>query len=858
METGVAPAVAAEVAPLRIVDAGVAGADDVLARLGSRAAGLTRAEAAERLARVGPNAVLTDRVSALAVLGRQLRSALLALLFVAAVVSYAVGQHTDGMVITAILAVSVGFGFVNEYRAQRAGAALHDRVQHRVVVVRDRAPSDHDVRDLVPGDVVHLDLGMVVPADVRILAVDGLECDESVLTGEAEAVVKRTDPGDGSCAFMGTVVRAGNATAVVVATGRDTQFGRIAAGLGGRRPETEFQQGLRHFSMLLARVAAALTALIFVINVVLQRPILDAILFSLAIAVGITPQLLPAIVTTSLAAGSRRLARQRVLVKRLVCVEDLGNVEVLFTDKTGTLTTGRLTLRTWWGPREERDPRALLLGLLANEAEVDASGRPVGGNPLDVAVWRAADAGAQPWRDYRRLATVPFDHERRRTSALVDGPAGRLLVTKGAPEELLDRCVDVPAGARDLLDRELRQGARVVAVATRPLKLDKIGPDDERDLAYAGLLIFDDPPKADAKAALARLAGLGVAVKVITGDHPDVAVRTCADLGLDVAGVVTGADLAGLDDAALADALPRTTVFARVSPEDKARIIRAQRHAGRDVAFLGDGVNDALALHAADVGISVDSATDVAKDAADVLLLDKDLDVLASGITEGRRIFANTIKYVLMGTSSNFGNMFSAAGASAFLPFLPMLPAQILLNNLVYDLSQVAIPTDRVDADQLARPAHWDLGEIKRFMLTFGPLSSVFDFLTFAILLQVLDAGPAEFRTGWFVESLATQILVVFIIRTHARPFWRSRPSGPLVIAALAGVAVAAVLPLTPAAGPLGFTPLPLIYLPIVAGLTVSYLALVEVTKRSIVTTTRPARPAAQHRHLRRRAARFV
>ncbi|WP_406037915.1 magnesium-translocating P-type ATPase [Micromonospora sp. NBC_00898] len=852
---------------LPVTAAGSLPVDRVLAALGGGADGLAPEEVLRRRSRLGPNAVRTHRVSALAVLVRQFRSALLGLLLVAAAVSYFVGERTDALVIGVILAVSVGFGFVNEYRAERAGAALHDRVRHTAPVVRAGRTEVVDVVELVPGDLVRLDLGMVVPADLRLTEAHRLECEESVLTGESAAVAKDPAPVPAgtplddlaSCALMGTVVRAGSGVGVVVATAGHTAFGRIAVGLGERQGETEFQRGLRRFSLMLARVAGVLTAVIFVINLVLHRPVIDAVLFSLAIAVGITPQLLPAIVTASLAAGTRNLSRRRVLVKRLVCVEDLGNVEVLFTDKTGTLTDGRLSLAETLGPNGCPDDAPLLAGLLANEATSGGDG-----NPMDQALWAAPGAAGQPVSAYRRVALLPFDHRRRRVSVLVDGPDGRTLVTKGAAEEVLALCHDVPEAARAVLDERLAGGGRVVAVARRPAPgLTALGPDDERDLSFAGLLVFLDPPKPDARAALDRLAGLGVTVKVITGDHPAVAVRVCEQLGLPVAGVLTGADLAALDDAALPGAIGRTTVFARVSPEDKARIVHAQRAAGRDVAFLGDGVNDALALHAADIGISVDTGTDVARDAADVLLLAKDLDVLADGVTEGRRIFANTIKYVLMGTSSNFGNMFSAAAASAFLPFLPMLPSQILLNNLIYDLSQVAIPTDQVDADQLARPAHWDLREIRRFMLTFGPLSSLFDFLTFALLLSALHAGPVEFRTGWFVESLATQTLVVFVIRTHTSPFWRSRPSRPLLAAAAAAVAVAWLIPYLPVAGPLGFQPLPIGFLAVLVGLVVAYLALVEVTKRALFASSDLLRPTrrppevVRRRRTHRRAERF-
>ena len=838
--------------------------------------GLSSAEAGRRRTQFGPNAVASHKAQPLLVLWHQLRSPLLALLVTAALASYFVGERSDAVIIGVIVALSVGLGFVNEYRAERAAEALHDQVHHHTVVIRDGQPAPVDVTELVPGDLIELRLGDIVPADVRLIAVTGLECDESVLTGESLPVDKATEPVPAGtplaeltgCALMGTVVNAGSGRAIVVDTGPRTEFGKIAAGLSTHQLDTEFQVGLRKFSMLLVYVAAALTTSIFVLNVALHKPIMDALLFSLAIAVGITPQLLPAVVSSSLAAGSRRMSRRKVLVKRLVCIEDLGNVDVLFTDKTGTLTAGRIDY-TRAVPAASTDPTSdgaasvLRWGLLCTEND-HRSGHAVGGNPLDQALWASPAALEQQpaLAGYRTLGVIPFDHQRKMASVLVGDRAGQLtLITKGAPETVLGRCLAVPQSARDALAAEFAAGNRVVAVASRTMTSDRAPvAADEQALSLSGLLVFLDPAKADAAAALQRLAGLGIAVKVVTGDNATVALKVCQDLGLRAGGAMTGADLAALDDDALAAAIDGTTVFARVSPEDKARIVRVQRRSGGGVAFLGDGVNDALALHAADVGISVDSATDVAKDAADVILLEKDLDVLADGVAEGRRIFANTIKYVLMGTSSNFGNMFSAAGASLFLSFLPMLPSQILLNNLLYDTSQLAIPTDNVDEDQLRRPSHWDLGFIRRFMIFFGPLSSVFDFATFAIMLWVLHAGPTEFRSGWFVESLATQTLVIFAIRTRRIPFFRSRPSLPLLLAALSVVLVGAVLPSTPLAHALGFSPLPPAFFGALAGMVLSYLVLIEAGKRlfyRIPAVGAPPRPYARHRHLRRRAAYF-
>ena len=618
--------------------------------------------------------------------------------------------------------------------------------------------------------------------------------------------------------------------------------------------------------MLLVQVAAVLTSAIFIINVALHKPVITALLFSLAIAVGISPQLLPAVVSTSLAAGSRQLARSKVLVKRLVCIEDLGDIDVLFTDKTGTLTEGSLRFMRSTGPDGTADDEPLLLGLLCNEAVVE-NGHAAGGNPLDIALWDSPAAAKQQaaLARCRRLDTLPFDHDRRLVSILAEDDHGRrMIITKGAPEGLLKRCTAIPAAARTALEAEFAAGNRVIAVATRQMPgRSSITTADENDLTFRGILVFLDPPKSDARQALERLARLGITVKILTGDNPVVAAKVCADLGLPPGRVATGADIDAADDQ-LGDLLARTTVFARVSPEHKAKIVRTQRATGDDVAFLGDGVNDAVALHAADVGISVDSATDVAKDAADVLLLEKDLDVLADGVVGGRRIFANTIKYVLMGTSSNFGNMFSAAGASIFLPFLPMTASQILLNNLLYDTSQLAIPTDNVDPELVAQPTRWDIGFIRRFMIIFGPISSIFDFTTFGIMRWVFHAGPALFQTGWFVESLATQTLVIFVIRTRRVPFFRSVASTPMALAAVGITATGAVLPYTGhLARILGFRPLPGTFFFALAGIVVAYLVLVETGKYWFFRFYHaPATPAPRHRRrgyrVHRRAGRFT
>ncbi|HEX6507684.1 MAG TPA: magnesium-translocating P-type ATPase [Chloroflexota bacterium] len=869
--------------PLNLTTAAGLPSSEVLRRLDSTPSGLSAAQADERLQHFGPNILHSHQVTAIGVFVRQVRNPLLILLLAAAAVSGATGDPTDALIIAAIVFLSVSLGFVNEYRSEQAVAALHANIHHEAVVRRDGSERRVDVTELVPGDVVSLHIGDVIPADIRLLNVAQLECDEAVLTGESMPTVKQAGPDSQRnsdvdlppCAFMGTIVHQGSAHGVVVSTGSATAFGEIAAGLGAPPAYTAFQKGLKDFSKFLVGIAGILTVSIFVINVALSRPIIDALLFSLAIAIGITPQLLPAIVSVSLATGSRELARRKVLVKRLVTIEDLGNIQVLFTDKTGTLTHGTITFDESLDGAGVGSTEPLLLGLVCNEATLPKDG-PVDGNPLDQALWAAPEtsalmAGASGPTTYRRTGILPFDHERQLVSVTVTSPSGQtLLMTKGAPEVVLARCVDAPNTAGTVLDGLFRSGARVVAVASREVSGSKVlGPEDEHNLYFAGFLTFSDPPKTDAGASIAKLHALGIAVKIITGDNGTVAAKVCHDIGLELGQVLSGAELDQLDDDALAAAIPHATVFARVSPEQKSRIIRIARRRGDDVAFMGDGVNDAVALHAADVGISVDSATDVAKDAADIVLLDKDLGVLADGVIEGRRIFANTLKYVLMATSSNFGNMFSAAGASLFLTFLPMLPSQILLNNLLYDTGQLAIPTDRVDPEIVARPAAWDIGFVRRFMALFGPISSIFDFLTFFVMLGILHAGHAEFRTGWFVESLATQTLVIFLIRTRRIPFFRSKPSLAMLITPTSMATLGAILPFTPLAHALGFSTLPLTFFLILFGMILTYLMLVEIAKGFFYAheRSRPARAPStlrqspqQRRSQRiwRRAGRFV
>ena len=863
---------------LDLADAAGLAPDEVLSRLGSGPDGLSSDEVAERLRQFGPNALGTHRVRATAVLFRQLRNPILILLLVAALISGLTGGGTNAVIIAVIVALSVGLGFFNEYRAEVAMASLRAKIRQEAEVRRDGRESRVEVTNLVPGDVVSLRIGVLVPADIRLLEVDELECDEGVLTGESMPVAKSVAPVTGrqpldqpGCAFMGTIVHQGSALGVVVRTGAGTAFGQIAAGLSEKQGQTAFEAGLSRFSRFLFAVAAILTAFIFIVNVALSRPLIEALLFSLAIAVGIAPEMMPAIVTVSLSAGSSALAAKKVLVKRLVAIEDLGNIEILFTDKTGTLTEGAITFQQALDAngRAERSPAVARARVQRSDRHRRETGR---GECTGPGMWSAPDAAsgqgvATSTAAYQRLGVLPFDHERQLASVLVKDPDGQpLVITKGAPEVVLDRCALVPDGARPALEALFSEGARVVAVATRSAEgIEALTAEDEQGLALEGFLTFADRPKADAGSSIAKLERLGVEVKIITGDNGLVAAKVCSDIGVDCAGVLTGAEVESLDDDHLEAAILTTTVFARISPDQKSRIIKVARRTGKDVAFLGDGVNDAVALHHADVGISVDSGTDVAKDAADVVLLEKDLGVLAEGVMEGRRIFANTMKYVLMATSSNFGNMFSAAGASMFLTFLPMLPSQILLNNLLYNAGQLVIPTDRVDPEALARPAAWDMKFIRRFMIVFGPVSSIFDFITFWVMLSLLHAGHVEFRTGWFVESIATQTLVVYVIRTRRVPFFKSRPSLPMLLVPTGAALVGAILPYTGLANLLGFTPLPAQFFLILFGMVVVYLFLVELAKTRFYRAPHAKTPRITSTHverlerrIKRRAFRFI
>jgi len=795
--------------------------------------GLTGADAAERLRRFGPNELATARrFEAARQIAGWLASPLIIILLLASGVSAVLGQLVSSIIIALMVLLGVALNFAQAYRSQVAARRLRERVGRRATVVRDGVVREIPAAEVVPGDVVHLAAGDLVPADGALASAKDLFLNEAPLTGESLPAEKHA----GARVLRGTSVVSGVGIAVIDATGAATEFGRVAAHLTGRPPETEFERGTRRFGFLILQVVIFLVLFVFLVNALLRHDLLESFLFSVALAVGLTPELLPMIVSITLASGAVRMAKKKVIVKQLAAIENFGSMDILCSDKTGTLTVGEITVDRHVDLRGDRDEGVLRLAALNSVYQTGLR------SPMDEAILRLEHPEVAR---YTRIDEIPFDFTRRRVSVVVQDGGERLLIVKGAPESVLAICAQVEldgavktldaetAAQADALFRRLSEdGYRVLAVAYRAVdRREAYTVADEHELVLAGFAAFLDPPRGDVAETIAALREDGVIVKILTGDNELVTARICAAVGLATDTIVLGTDVAGMSDPALAAVAERTAVFARVSPMQKNRIILALRSRGHVVGCVGDGINDAPALRTADVGISVDNAVDVARDAADIVLLEKRLSVLHDGVVEGRRAFGNIMKYVLMGTSSNFGNMLSMAGATLILPFLPMLPLQILLNNFLYDFSQVAIPSDRVDRAYLVKPRHWNIAFIRRYMLVLGPISSAYDFLTFAVMLGVFHAAPPLFRTGWFVESLATQTLVIFVIRTAGRP-WSNRPSHALAWGVGASVMVGVALPFTPLAGWLGFVPLPGPFFVALLLMIVAYLALVEVVKR--------------------------
>ncbi|BCL36980.1 magnesium-translocating P-type ATPase [Nostoc sp. MS1] len=806
--------------------------------------GLTTATAKQRLEKYGANRLKPKKKSdTLTLLLAQFQSPIILILISAAILSIFLNDRTDAFIIFAIVLISGLLGFWQERGAADAIEKLLLIVQIKTNVLRDGKSQEVSAEDIVPGDVVCLSAGDNIPGDCIILDSKNLFINEAALTGETYPVAKveglvplqtslsqRTN-----VLFMGTYVVSGTVKALVVATGKATEFGKVSERLKFRPPETEFEQGVRKFGYFLMEVTLLLVLGIFAGNVLLKRPVLDSFLFSLALAVGLTPQLLPAIISINLAHGAKQMAGKSVIVKRLAAIENFGSMNVLCSDKTGTLTEGVVKIHSAVDYEGKQSDRLLFLAYLNASFETGFV------NPIDQAIRGACTFDISA---YEKLDEVPYDFIRKRLSILVRKDDTQMMISKGALQSILNICSFVETGEQTIIDIDSlqpqiqqyfeglgQQGFRVLGVAYRNLDTTTLSKQDENNMTFLGCLVFFDPPKPGIIHTVTELKQTGVSLKIITGDSHAVAASLSQQIGLSQPKILTGADLHQISDEALMHQVNLIDVFAEVEPNQKEDIILALKKAGNVVGYMGDGINDASALHAADVGISVNSAVDVAKDAADIVLLEQDLDVLLQGIKEGRTTFANTLKYVFMATSANFGNMFSMAGASLLLPFLPLLPKQILLTNLMTDFPEMTIATDRVDREMVDKPHRWDINFIRNFMLVFGTLSSIFDYLTFAILIFVLHATPDQFRTGWFMESVISASMIVLVIRTR-QPLFQSKPGKYLSIATIAIVIVTLLLPFTPVAALFGFQPLPITFMLALAGIMALYITAAEKIKQ--------------------------
>jgi Mg2+-importing ATPase len=838
-----------------VVDAARKGNDDLLRDLRTSLAGLTQSEAEERAGTVGLNEVAQEKPQGSFIrLLKIVRNPLVILLAALSTISFLTGDVRAGTVMALMVILSAGLRFWQEARADAAAAKLKAMIHVTATVVRDGKPREIPLRDLVPGDMIQLSAGDMIPGDVRVLTSKDLFVSQGSLTGESLPVEKFHEPDTAAAAapielknicFMGTSVESGSATAVVVVTGPRTYFGSMASLIVEEPPPTSFELGLNRFTWLMIHLMAVMVPLVFLINGFTKHDWAGAFFFAMAVAVGLTPEMLPMIVSVCLSKGALAMSRRKVIVKRLNAIQNFGGMDVLCTDKTGTLTEDRVTLMRHCDVDGQESTKVLLDGYLISFFQTGLK------NLLDRAILDSPDFKEKPLLEqYKKLDEIPFDFTRRMMSVLVADPQGKqILLTKGAPEAVFHQCAQferdgkqwpMDASIIDGLKAEYESlsndGFRVLAVAGKELPAKSLcSKADECDLVLRGYVAFLDPPKQTAAAALEALHQHGVGVKILTGDNLLISRKVCKDVGLSPDPTLLGADLEKMSDGELADAAEKATLFARLSPAHKERVIRALRGKGHVVGFMGDGINDAPALRAADVSISVDTATDIAKESADLILLEKDLMVLEGGVREGRKVFANILKYIRMGASSNFGNMFSVLGASAFLPFLPMAPIQVLTNNLLYDFSQVPIPNDAVDDDQVARPRPWKIEEIRRFILFVGPISSIFDYTTFFVMLKVFHcwdpSKAALFQTGWFVESLMTQTLIIHVIRTNKIPFLQSRASRPLILTTVAIMALGAWLPYSPVASALGFTALPGLYWPILAVTLLAYMGLTQTIK---------------------------
>ncbi len=817
--------------------------------------GLTEAEAEDRARTSGPNEVAQERKQGwLLRLLKITRNPLVILLTILSAISFLTGDSRAGTVMAMMVLLSVGLRFWQEARADNAAQKLKAMIHVTATVVRDGAAREIPLRDLVPGDIVKLAAGDMIPGDVRLLSSKDLFVSQGSLTGESLPVEKVCEPETKeessptelkNICFMGTSVESGTATAAVVTTGVQTYLGSMAHSITGERPQTSFDQGLNRFTWLMMQFMAVMVPLVFLINGFTKHDWKGAFFFALAVAVGLTPEMLPMIVSVCLSNGALAMSRKKVIVKRINSIQNFGGMDVLCTDKTGTLTEDRVVLMRHCDVTGRESDDVLLDGYLISYFQTGLK------NLLDRAILDSSDFHRKAEVEkYKKLDEIPFDFTRRMMSVLVEDANGKaILLTKGAPEEVFLHCsqfeldgklapmdADRAVSLKQEYDDLSNDGFRVLAVATKELHEKQIcAKEDERELVLRGYVAFLDPPKDTAARALAALLKNGVTVKILTGDNHLISRKVCKDVGLSADPMLLGGDVEKMSDSELAEAADKAVLFARLSPAHKQRVIRVLRGKGHVVGFMGDGINDAPALRAADVGISVDTATDIAKESADLILLEKDLMVLEGGVLEGRKVFANIVKYIRMGASSNFGNMFSVLGASAFLPFLPMAPIQVLTNNLLYDFSQVPIPADSVDEEQVARPRPWNIAEIKRFILFIGPISSIFDYTTFFVMLYVFhcwDPSRASlFQTGWFVESLMTQTLIIHVIRTNKIPFLQSRASLALTATTACIMALGVWLPYSPVASSLGFAHLPPLYWPILMLTLLGYMVLTQAIK---------------------------
>ena len=818
---------------------------DLLTQLETRQEGLSSEEAKRRLIIYGANLLKPPKRSdALALLLSQFKSPIILTLVFAASLSFLLHDPVDAVIILMIVLISGFLGFWQERGAADAVEKLLAIVRIKTSALRDGIQQEIPLEDVVPGDIVLLNAGNAIPADCLILESRDLFVDEATMTGETYPVEKEAAllspetplSGRTNCLFMGTHVISGTARAVAVFTGKQAEFGKISERLKLKPQETEFEHGIRRFGFFLLEVTLSLVIVILAVNVYFHRPVLEAFLFSMALAVGLTPQLLPAIISINLAHGAKKMAQNKVIVKRLASIENFGSMDVLCSDKTGTLTEGLVRLYSALDLDGHASDRVLV------HAYLNAFFEKGFANPIDEAIrsHRQPDVSG-----YEKADEVPYDFIRKRLSILVKHEGAHLMITKGTLPQVLAVCsraetpagdkVDIAAVTPQILQQFetlSAQGLRLIGLAYREMgTASVIGKGEEQDMTFLGFVLFFDPPKKGIAETIDRLRKLGVTLKIITGDNRLVAAKVSRDVGMPEAKILTGGELREISDSALVRKVTETDIFSEVEPNQKERIILALRKAGHVVGYLGDGINDASALHAADVGISVDTAVDVAKEAADIVLLEKDLAVLVQGVQEGRTTFANTLKYVFMSTSANFGNMFSMAGASLFLPFLPLLPKQILLTNLMTDFPEMTIATDTVDAEMVNRPRRWDIAFIRKFMFTFGLVSSVFDYLTFGVLLMLLHATPEQFRTGWFMESVVSAAIIVLVIRSR-RPFYKSRVGNQLLVATLAVVTAALILPFTPLGRIFGLVTLPTSFLLILALITVLYMFMAEVVKK--------------------------